>query len=408
MKIVVVGCGAAGATAAQFARKTDRKAIIILYDKEGYGQYSKCALPYVIAGKDWKEIVEFPPEWFRRNKIDYRREEVYRIDFNGKIIEGEREEEFDKLVIATGSLPSCPFYVEDAYFLRNIEDAIAIRKEITKAESVIIVGAGLIGLEIAEALSSKLKVKVLEYMPYILPNMLDKDSADYILKKLNIDIVLNCKVEKVEGNKVLTSKGEYEADFVIVAVGNKPNSSLYGKEIFVDEACRVEKDIYAAGDCTFVKDFFGRKINVGLGSIAVRQGMVAGINVAGGNEILYPPVFAKVTKIFGIEIASVGLLSHEIDGIEAKFIGKTLPHYMGGEEIFVKIIAEKDGKIVGCQAVGENAGKIIDKITIAIYNKMNVRDVARIENAYAPSVAPVFDAVSIACNALERKIRKVI
>jgi len=166
-------------------------------------------------------------------------------------------------------------------------------------------------------------------------------------------------------------------------------------------------DIYAAGDCTIIKDFFNRKVQVGLGSIATRQGMVAGINAAGGNASFYPTLLPKTTKIFGIEIASVGLLSHEIDGISAKYIGKDLPHYMGGKEILVKIIANKDGKIVGCQAIGRGAAKIIDRMALAIYNEMKVYDLAKIENAYAPSVAPVFDAVSITCSILEKKISSV-
>jgi len=167
----------------------------------------------------------------------------------------------------------------------------------------------------------------------------------------------------------------------------------------------VREGVYAAGDCTIIKDFFGRSIAVGLGSIAARQGKVAGSNAAGGDDALIPPVLAKTTKLFGIEIASVGLLGREIDGIAARYLGRDLPHYMRGEEILVKVVADKDGVIVGCQAVGKGAAKIIDRMTLAIYNKMNVKDVARIENAYAPSVAPTFDAIEIACSMIERKLK---
>jgi len=260
-------------------------------------------------------------------------------------------------------------------------------------------------MEAAEALIKRgLKVKVLEYMPSILPTMLDKDVADYVMKKIAVDIELSCKVEKVEDGKVI-SRNEYNADLVIVATGNKPN--FIGKEeaIKVDERCVVAPDIYAAGDCTKIKDFFGREVIVGLGSIAARQGRVAGINAAGGNDALLPPLFAKTTKLFGLEIASVGLLSNEIDGIAAKYVCKDLPHYMEGEDLLVKIVADKNGVIVGCQAVGKGAAKIIDRMTLAIYNKMDVEQIARIENAYAPSIAPTFDAVQIACSMIERKLK---
>lgn len=404
MKICIIGCGAAGGTAAQFARKTNRNVEIVVYDREGYGQYSKCALPFVIGGMDWQRIIEFPPEWFRKNGIEYRKEEIHRVDLENGIVEGEKEEEFDKLIIASGASPACPFEANNAYSLRTLDDALAIREKAEKAKKVIIVGAGLIGMEVAEALIKAGKdVKILEYMPQILPGMLDKDVADYVMKKLSIDVILNCRVKRVDGGTVEGSDC-YEADMSIIATGNKPNT-FDGKAIEVNERCEVREGVYAAGDCTIIKDFFGRSIAVGLGSIAARQGKVAGSNAAGGDDALIPPVLAKTTKLFGIEIASVGLLGREIDGIAARYLGRDLPHYMRGEEILVKVVADKDGVIVGCQAVGRGAAKIIDRMTLAIYNKMNVKDVARIENAYAPSVAPTFDAIEIACSMIERKLK---
>ncbi len=404
MKIVIIGCGAAGGTAAQFARKTNRKAEIIVYDREGYGQYSKCALPFVIGGMDWHRVIEFSPEWFRRNGIEYRNEEIYSVDFDGGIIEGQKEEEFDKLIIATGATPACPFEAKNTHFLRTLNDALAISEKIKDVKSVIVVGAGLIGMEVAEVLVKMGKeVKVLEYMPQILPAMLDKDVADYVMKKLNMNVVLNCRVKKVDGGFV-EADDIHEGDLSIVAVGNKPNT-FNGKAIEVNERCEVKGNIYAAGDCTAIKDFFNRKVSTGLGSIAARQGKVAGINAAGGSDEMLPPVLSKTTKLFGLEIASVGLLGREIDGVSARYLGRDLPHYMDGEEILVKVVADKDGKIVGCQAVGRGAAKIIDRMALAIYNKMEAKQIARMENAYAPSIAPTFDAIEIACSMIERKLK---
>ncbi|HHF56573.1 MAG TPA: hypothetical protein ENL42_06655, partial [Thermoplasmatales archaeon] len=277
MKICIIGCGAAGGTAAQFARKTNRNVEIVVYDREGYGQYSKCALPFVIGGMEWRCIIEFPPEWFRKNGIEYRKEEIHRVDLENGIVEGEKEEEFDKLIIASGASPACPFEANNAYSLRTLDDALAIREKAEKAKKVIIVGAGLIGMEVAEALIKAGKdVKILEYMPQILPGMLDKDVADYVMKKLSIDVILNCRVKRVDGGTVEGSDC-YEADMSIIATGNKPNT-FDGKAIEVNERCEVREGVYAAGDCTIIKDFFGRSIAVGLGSIAARQGKVAGSN----------------------------------------------------------------------------------------------------------------------------------
>ncbi len=400
MKIVIVGGGSAGATAAQFAKKTNRKAEVVLFDKEGVGLYSRCALPYIISGMEWQKIVELKPSDFERIGISYRKEEIKRIDIEARIVEGEKEEEFEKLIIATGADSYCPFKAENAFFLRNLNDAVEIRKVALNAKSAIVVGAGLIGIEIAEALKKiGIKVKVLEYMPNILPNMFDKDVSNYLMKKIGLDVVLNYKVEEVKGGEVFGEEN-YKGDFTIIATGNKPNGII--KDVIeVDEKCVFKEGIYSAGDCTKVKDFFGRNINVGLGSIAVRQGMVAGINSAGGNERLIPPVFSKTTKILGIEVASVGLMGNE--GISAKYIGKDLPNYMDGEEFLIKLIA-KDGKIAGAQAIGRGASKVIDKVAVAIYAGMKVKDFAKIENAYAPSVAPVFDCLAIASNILWRKV----
>ncbi|RLF33234.1 MAG: hypothetical protein DRN07_03150 [Thermoplasmata archaeon] len=104
-------------------------------------------------------------------------------------------------------------------------------------------------------------------------------------------------------------------------------------------------------------------------------------------------------------MASVGLLGHEIDGVSGRYAGSDLPDYMNGDDLVVKVIANKKGILVGGQAVGSGAAKIIDRLALAIYNRMNVRDVARMENAYAPAVAPTFDAVTIACSMVERKLK---
>jgi len=405
-RIAVVGCGAAGGTAAQFARKAARDAEIVIYDGEGYGQYSKCALPYVVRGMlEAESIVEFSPEWFRKQRIDYRNERV-NVDLEARVIEG-REESFDAIIVATGAMPASPFPAEGAYFLRSMEDALKIRKKALEAKDAIIIGAGLIGMELAESFHEMgLRVRVLEYMPFILPAMLDADMASMVRKSIDVEIKTSCRVEGVEGKAVVADE-EYRADIVVVAAGNVPVVLERKEAIKVNLKCETGiEGVYAAGDCTSMEDFFGRRINVGLGSIATRQGRVAGINAAGGNEEMLPPVMPRTTKIFGMEIASVGLLEREAEGaITAKYAGKDLPHYMEGERIIIKMVADEEGKILGCQAVGKGAAKIIDRVAVAIYKGMDIKEMARMENAYAPVVAPTFDALSIVCGMIERKLK---
>ncbi|MCD6512782.1 MAG: FAD-dependent oxidoreductase [Thermoplasmata archaeon] len=408
MKILIVGSGAAGATAAQFARKFDRKAEITIFDEEGYGEYSKCALPMVILGeKEWNEIVEFSPEWFKKAGINYVNGRVDEVDFSSHIaISDGKEYEYDKLIIATGAKAAIPFKAAGHHVLRTMEDALRIREAAKKANNAIVIGAGLIGLEAAEALHKMgIKVKVLEYMPQILPSMLDRDMADYVEKNIDVEVRTGVRVKAVEDG-IVEADDDYSADMIIVATGNRASSHIcpvckINKGIVVDERCMAYEDTYAIGDCSEVIDFFGNSVVVGLGSIAVKQGIVAGINAAGGDEKLLPPVWAKTTKIFGMEIASVGML----EGISAKYNGSTLPEYMDGSKLVVKLFGDGN-QITGAEIAGDGAALHINKLILSIYKGMSAKELASMETAYAPVVAPAIDAITIAAQLLDRKMRR--
>ncbi len=413
MRIAIIGCGAAGATAAQFARKQNRKAEITIYDGEGYGEYSKCALPLVISGElSWDEVIEYSPQWFERTGINYRHEKVEKIDFDSMEVHAKDVVEYDSIVIATGAKVAIPFEAKGAYVLRNMDDALAIKKAATKAKKVIVIGAGLIGMEAAEALKSLgLDITVLEYMPSILPNMIDADMASYLLDNIKgIEIKTGCRVKKVEDGHVETMEGDYEGDIVVIATGNRASVELcknckIERGIVVDEYCRVDDNVYAAGDCTQIKDFFGNDMLVGLGTIAARQGRVAGINAAGGNEKMLPVVNIKTALLFGVEIASAGVMQNRAY-YHAKYSANLLPEYMKGGKILVKLMTDENGTIIGGQAIGKNASLYIDRIACAIYKKMHIKELAWFENAYAPKVAPVFDAINVTSQALLLRMRR--
>ena len=413
MRIAIIGCGAAGATAAQFARKQDRKARITIYDDEGYGEYSKCALPLVISGElRWNEIVEYSPQWFKKFGIDYRHERVEKVDFDSMMVFGNGEKEYDRIIVATGAKAAIPFKSRNTFVLRDMKDAIEIRNKAMKSKKAIVIGGGLIGMEVAESLKLLgLDVTVLEYMPFILPNMLDEDMAKQLEKMIDgIEIKTGCKVEEVDGGIVHTNDGIYEADFSVVATGNRASVDIckpckVKKAIIVDEYMQALENVYAAGDCTQIKDFFGNDFVVGLGTIAARQGRIAGINAAGGKEKMLPVIAAKTTKIFGIEIASVGLGEGKA-AYNARYSANLLPEYMKNGKLMIKLLANEDGIVVGGQAIGKNASLYIDRLSYAIYNKMKVKELAWFENAYAPKVAPVFDAINIVSQSLYLKMRR--
>ncbi len=431
MKVIIIGCGAAGATAAQFARKNDRDAEIKIFEKGVYPEYSKCALPFVVSGELSPEsIIEFSEDWFRKADIDlHLNTPVSAIDFENKVIEtSDGKEEYDSLIIATGASPFSPVKTEGkTYFLRNMDDAIAIKKEAKNADSAIIIGAGLIGLEAAEALVKRgIDVTVVEFLPEILLTMVDDDVAKIVRGKIEekVKFLLSNRVTEIrdKGNHMeVTASDEHgkksilQGDFVIIATGNRSNVQLTKrlvgeKGIAVDERCETSiKRVYAAGDCTQYRDILGNIIPVGLGSVAVRQGKVAGANAVGGDEKLMPLVNARTTKIFGIEIAAVGPLKRSISfkPVIGKFRGKALPEYMGdmGENIFIKVYADSNGKIIGAQAAGHEAAQRINKFALAIHYGLTLERFLKAETAYAPAVAPVFDASTIACEIAKRKLK---
>ena len=431
MKVIIIGCGAAGATAAQFARKNDRDAEIKIFEKGVYPEYSKCALPFVVSGELSPEsIIEFSEDWFRKADIDlHLNTPVSAIDFENKVIEtSDGKEEYDSLIIATGASPFSPVKTEGkTYFLRNMDDAIAIKKEAKNADSAIIIGAGLIGLEAAEALVKRgIDVTVVEFLPEILLTMVDDDVAKIVRGKIEekVKFLLSNRVTEIrdKGNHMeVTASDEHgkksilQGDFVIIATGNRSNVQLTKrlageKGIAVDERCETSiKGVYAAGDCTQYRDILGNIIPVGLGSVAVRQGKVAGANAVGGDEKLMPLVNARTTKIFGIEIAAVGPLKRSISfkPVIGKFKGKALPEYMGdmGENIFIKVYADSNGKIIGAQAAGHEAAQRINKFALAIHYGLTLEQFLKAETAYAPAVAPVFDASTIACEIAKRKLK---
>jgi len=453
--IVIIGCGAGGGTAAQFARKTDRKANITVFEKGHYPQYSKCGLPYAISGKIPKtsNLVEFSEEWFKKAKIDlFLNTTVETIDSNKRIVYARKgkdviEKSYDKLIITTGAKPFVPpienvksenKLAEGVFTLRTIDDAKKILDFINKGDSATIVGAGFIGLELAESFKEKgLKVTVIEALESILPRIFDKDISDMIEKEISdkIQIITNHLVTKIEtqNNKVsnvvikdnkTNSEAKIKTDILVIGTGCKPETTiaknagcLIGKcgGIVVNNKSETSvKNIYAAGDCTEFIDFISKKETpIGLGSIAVRQAIAAGTNAAGGEYILPEGVLQTCTStFFGLEVAAVGLSNNYLMDykiVSAKYAGSSLPEYFpGGKKITIKLIVdEKTRKILGAQAAGDKAAQRINTFACAILAGLDVDAFRKLETAYAPPIAPTFDAETLVCDIVSMKLSRL-
>jgi len=448
--IVVIGCGAGGGTAAQFARKTDRKSTITIFEKGKYPQYSKCGLPYVLSGEISNAInlIEFSEEWFKKANIDLLTETtVEKIDIKNKLIYAKRankiiEKSFNKLIICTGAKPFIPsienINIEGIYTVRSIDDVNNISEYSKNVKNATIIGAGLIGLEIADNLQKKgLKITIIEALPNILSNNLDEDMIKHVFEKIPDDIIVYTDhiVEKVKDkenkitkviikDKKTNEKKPIDTDILIIAAGTKPDTMIArsigcktgttGGILVNDKSETTVKDIYAVGDCTEYVDFVTKKpLRVGLGSIVVRQAIAAGINAAGGNYRL-PQGFLNTctSELFNIEIASVGPSSNKIDKefsvITTRFSGSSIPEYFpGGKPIAIKILVDEyTGMIMGAQAVGEKAAKRINTFACAILARFDVDTLRKLETAYAPPIAPTLDAETLVCDMAFMKIAR--
>ena len=452
--VVIIGCGAAGGTAAQFARKTDRKSSITIFEKGKYPQYSKCGLPYAISGdvNKFDDLIEFSSDWFKNARINLLlNTTVEKIDVNNKIIFAKKEDtsiekSYGSLVIATGAKPSVPpiknIYEDDklaegVFVLRTISDAEKISSNIKKGKNATIIGAGFIGLEMADTLYKKeMKITVIEALPWILPNTFDEDMANIVFETLNKNISvftdhIATRIESKSGkiykvflkNNKTNEEKELPTDILIIGTGCKPDSLLaqnvgckLGKlgHIIVNNKCETSvENLYAVGDCTQYIDFVTKKpVPIGLGSIAVRQGIAAGTNAAGGNYKLPDGVLQSCTsEFFGIEVAAVGPSTDnlkEIPIVSGKYTGYSRAEYFpGGKQICIKVFAdEKTGKIIAAQAIGDKSAKRINTFACAILNNMDIETFRKLETTYAPPVAPTLDVETLVCDIVSMKINR--
>lgn len=449
-KIVVIGCGAAGATAAMQARKFNKKVSITIFNSESYSQYSRCGLPYTISGKvrAAEDLVLTSPESWKGLGIDARLgTTVTEVDVKTHQLKyrdttGAGTVEYDALIFAAGARNSDPpikgLDKKRVYGIRTIDDAKALSAEATKAKNVVVIGGGVAGMETAEALHERgVHVTVVEFLPNVLLAMVDPDMAEIVeehCRNQGLEILTSTAAQEILGESspkaVRVARRdsqetlEIKADAVVVSTGVRPVTELaqkIGVEIGTTRGIRTDermstsiKNVYACGDCAESVDFITRKpMSMGLGTLAVRQGRVAGINAAGGDEKFPGIVGAKVTKIFGLEIASTGLSEDlakrfGIEVVKGSIKGSTKPpYYIGGKDIKVKTFFDKQtGKLVGGQVVGtEDAAMRLNVITMGIQNSIDATGLFDFENCYAPPVCETWDPLVTSADAAKRRLK---
>jgi nitrite reductase (NADH) large subunit len=369
MKYIIIGNGVAGTTAALNIREFDASGEIIVITEEDIPFYSRIRLPEYLSGSiDEKKLILHDDAWYKRNGITLitnRRVSLIEPVDRRVVLGGEDRIPYDKLLIATGGRASIPALrgadKKGVFTLRTIADARKIRTYAENAVNVMILGAGVLGLEIGNALRKTGKsVTLVEFSPRLLPKQMDETGSGILQKKLEslgLRFILSARADEVlgvasvEGLKLkdgVTVRGQ----IIVVSAGIIPDTSLLvntgialGKGVPVNDRMETElPDIYAAGDAAEHCD----KI-YGIWPAAEKQGEIAGINMAGGNTSYNSTIPSHSVTVAGIEVIAYG----EID------VDCTLPSlvYQNKEKGIYKKIVVRDDCVAGCILCGDTTGK---------------------------------------------------
>lgn len=437
---MIVGGVAAGASCAARARRLDEEAEIVLFERGPHVSFASCGLPYHVGeviAEESKLLLVTPERFRERMAIDVRvRHEVLSIDRAARTIRvrsladgTERTEPYDALVLSTGSRPIRPplpgidlpgvFSVRDVPDTRKLKAWIADRD----ATRAIVVGAGFIGLEIAENLVHRgLSVTVIERAPQVLV-ALDPEMAKPVqdhLEEHGVTLRLGASLSRIESNeqslRVQTEDGaHFDADVVVLGLGVRPEVTLareaglaIGKTggIVVDESMRTaDPNIWAAGDAVETRCFVtGRPIVIALAGPASRQGRVAADSIAGRAARFRGAQGTVVCGLFGLTAASTGVSEKTLRAASIPFRSVHLhpqshaSYYPGSETIHLKLLfSPENGRILGAQAVGRaDVDKRIDVIATAMQMQATVFDLEEAELCYAPQYGAAKDPVNVA------------
>ncbi len=430
-------------SAASRSKKTCPECEVIVYEAGNYVSYSACGIPFYVGGEvaEFSQLLHYPVSKFIEERgIDVKVNSlVTRIDTASRSItvqcgNSEFSENYDRLIIATGARPKMPeIFKENSLVmtLRNLEDMNSLLERLKGVKEMAIVGAGYVGLEMAEAFTSKgIHVALFQRSERVLRG-LDKEFSDMVVEELRangVEVHMNSPIEEVvqtSEEKISLRSGSLTAiaDMAFLAVGVEPNSEMASDAgirtdragaIVVDRHMKTSaEDVYAAGDVATTFDrVTGKSIYFPLATGSNRSGRVAGINAAGGSSEYAGITRTEVVKVFSLNIGKTGLdmkdaVENGFDPVSATIKASSrASYYPGSSDLWIKLVGDrKTRKVLGAVIMGEEGvAKRLDVIAAALYSGLTVDDMTGIDYSYSPPFAPAWEPLGVAADVLLKKL----
>ena len=462
MRLVAIGGSDAGIQAALRARELDPSAEVTVVLADAYPNYSICGIPYYVSGDvaDWHNLAHRTITELEATGITLRLDTVARqIDTERHRVtlaasdDDVRFLEYDALVIATGALPVTPPIAgldhlgprEGVHLLHSMGDTFALMQTLEQQDvrRAVIVGAGYVGLEMAEALVARgVAVTQVEQLPEVLPTV-DPELGALVRAELQthgVDVTCDTRVDaiqqlepgsthrlEVSAKRPAGDPLRFPADLVLVSVGARPDSQLAanagaelgsGGAIVVDRQMRTNlPDVLAAGDCVITHHRLLGNSYLPLGTTAHKQGRIAGENALGGSREFAGSLGTQVVKVFDLVAARTGLRDHE--AATAGFDPVTIPaeaddhkaYYPGSHKIAMRYTSDRrTGQLLGVQLVGHLHSEIAKRIDIpatAIFNQLTVDAVSDLDLSYTPPLGSPWDALQSGAQAWTRQVAEL-
>ncbi|MEO1373796.1 MAG: FAD-dependent oxidoreductase [Cyanobacteria bacterium J06635_10] len=446
--LLIIGGSDAGISAALRARELDSTVAVTVVVADNFPNFSICGIPFYLSGEvaDWRNLAHRTADEItqtginllvnhRATSIDAQKRSVEVVNQEGEI----KYLNYDKLIIGTGAVPVEPqlegLQLSGVFLLHSMGDSFAIHRHLTESEpkSVVIIGDGYIGLEMADALTHRaLEVTVVGRSPTVMRTV-DGSIGNLIASELQsrgVEVVNSVEVKTIKENgKQLVVGGTNDfsknTDMVIVAVGVQPLTELAhnpglktGKKGAIQVNRKMEtnvSNIYAAGDCVETwHRLLGEYIYLPLGTTAHKQGRIAGENAVGGNQEFAGSLGTQVVKIFDLAVARTGLRDSEAEAagfqpLTVEF--ETWDHkvyYPGANKLRIRVTGDKKTRqLLGAQIAGHYQGEVAKRIDIfatAIFHNMKVEELSQLDLSYTPPLSSPWDPIQMSAQAWIRKL----